>query len=400
MVEVALTHRAIEEIARKAYGRLLAILAKTTGDLTRAEDALGDALARALDTWPNTGIPTHPEAWLITTARRRVIDLSRQAGTAARAAAEVAAIELHRLDERGATQQPPSDPRLELLCVCAHPAIDQSIHTPLMMQTVLGLTVKDIAALFVEPASALNQRLARAKRKIKAARIAFTRPDAAEIESRLPLVLAAIYGALAAAAGRKDRALLHEAVWLADICASLLPNEAEAQGLLALSLYTLARGDAVGDASTFIPLASQDPSDWDTDFLDAAEAALHRAGRHRQPGRYQLEAAIQSATLDEFRRGKDNTAALERLYQALLARSPTLGASVDYAAFLRARGAPDHALKVLSEVETLGQPYLPWWVARAEVAKDHGDDPAPFLRRARDLSTRADLDAHLSAQLA
>ncbi|MEM1145481.1 MAG: sigma factor, partial [Pseudomonadota bacterium] len=199
-----------ESVARESRGRLVAILAKKLGDVNAAEDALADAFGKALESWPENGVPEHPEAWLIAVAQRRVIDAQRHSKVAAANEEDLA-----WLTQEYAETSSDTDSRIELLFVCTHPAIDPSIRTPLMLQTVLGVTAEVMAPLWLTPASTIGQRLVRAKSKIAKAAIPFTVPAPHERQQRLDAVLAAIYGALTI--GNEDLAL--EAEYLAALLA-------------------------------------------------------------------------------------------------------------------------------------------------------------------------------------
>ena len=272
-----------EAVARGSYGRLLAFIAARTGDVAGAEDALSEAFAAALADWPVHGVPANPQAWLLTAARRKLIDAVRRDRTSREAGDH-----LRLLADELADQSPPDIPdnRLALLFVCAHRAIDPSVRAPLMLQTVLGLDAATIASAFLTAPATMGQRLVRAKARIKQAAIPFRLPDRADLPERLDPVLDAIYAAFTAGwtdPGGTDwrrRNLAREAIWLCRLVVALLPDAPEALGLLALMLYAesrhAARRTADGD---YIPLDEQDVDDWDGRLIEEAEALLLRASR-------------------------------------------------------------------------------------------------------------------------
>src|SRR5262249_52214278 len=316
-------HRAAERVARESYGRLIALLAARTRDVAGAEDALSDAFAAALRTWPVDGVPDNPDAWLLTAARRRQTDVIRQQEVRSAGEEHVKRIanEIEAMaDERDAIP----DRRLALMFACAHPAIDSGMRTPLILQTVLGLTAQDIAAAFLVPPATMGQRLARAKTRIRDAGIPFRMPDQGELSERLAAVLDAIYAAYTKSWNQVSEdgisELADEAIWLGELTVSLLPDQPEAKGLLALMLYTTARRAARHDAAgTYVPLERQDTNLWERPLIALAEHLLHQPNAAGPSGRYQIEAAIQSAHVARRLTGIANWAAVVALYDHLFA---------------------------------------------------------------------------------
>jgi len=364
--------QAAELAARASYGRLLAYLAARWRDVARAEDALGDALLAALETWPRTGVPDNPVAWLLTAARRRLVDGARHAGVAAAAEADLKVM----LDERAdASPAAFPDERLALLFVCAHPAIDEAARTPLMLQTVLGLDAARIASAFLVAPATMSQRLVRVKAKIREAGIRFEIPAPGELTARLDAVLEAIYAAYGsgwedvAGADPRRHGLAEEAIWLGRLVARLRPDEPEAQGLLALMLHCEARRAARRDAAgAYVPLGFQDLRRWSRPMIEEAEEVLAGAARLKAAGRFQLEAAIQSVHAQRVRTGETDWEAVTLLYEGLLRHAPTIGARVAHAAALGEARDAEAGLAALDaippdEVAT----YQPYWALRGHV---------------------------------
>lgn len=362
-----------EQVARTSYGKLVAFLAAETGNVAAAEDALSDAFAAALTDWPEKGIPERPQAWLLTVARRRVIDAVRHRRTVD-AAEDHLCLVADELEQAANEQSAIPDRRLALMFACAHPAIDVGLHAPLILQTILGFDATTIASAFLVAPSAMAQRLVRAKNKMRQAGIPFRIPDARELNERLEAVLAAIYAAFAEGwtdpigAEIRRRNLAEEAIWLGRLVVSLLPEEPEALGLLALMLHAEARrGARRDDDGNYIPLAQQDPARWNATLIEEAETVLLTASRKGKIGRYQLEAAVQSAHVVRRRAGTADWAAIERLYGALfdLTGSPVVALNRAVAiAETQGADAGLAALDALAPEKCLAD-YQPYWAARA-----------------------------------
>jgi RNA polymerase sigma-70 factor (ECF subfamily) len=365
---------AAEQVARHSYGKLVAYLSARTRDIAGAEDALSEAFAAALAQWDADGIPTSPEGWLLTVARRRMIDTARQRETRA-GAAEHLKLLVDELRDAGDGSDIP-DERLRLMFACAHPAIDRQIRSPLILQTVLGFDAATIAGCYLVSAATMGQRLVRAKTKIKQAGIAFRLPDRAEMPERLDAVLEAIYAAFTegwsdpAGTEQRRRELAQEALWLGRLVARLLPGEPEVLGLLALMLHLEARRGARRDhKGSYIPLDEQDPSKWDAMLISEAEDILLGASHMGRIGRYQLEGAVQSAhAIRRFGRAPDWTV-LETLYDALLAITGSPVVAINRAMVVAEAQGPKEGLAILCDVENdprLSR-YQPYWAARAEL---------------------------------
>jgi RNA polymerase sigma-70 factor (ECF subfamily) len=367
-----------DAVARRSYGKLVAFLAARTRDVAAAEDALSEAFASALDDWPKNGCPANPEGWLMTVARRKIIDSFR-----GHERDEVAAEELKVMAERfeAAEGSEIPDQRLGLMFACAHPAVDMAVRAPLMLQTVLGLDAAMIASAFLVSPATMGQRLVRAKAKIKLAGIPFRIPGKEELADRLEVVLDAIYAAFAEgwsdAPGTDSirRDLAEEAIFLGRLVAYLLPEEPEALGLVALMLHAearrLARRDSQGG---YVPLADQDTSLWDARMIREAEEFLLSASGFGMIGRYQLEAALQSAHAMRRRTGVDNWADIVQLYDALLALSESPVVAINRALAVAEVEGPEVGLKTLNAVGEDGRvaQYQPYWAARAHLLAKTG----------------------------
>lgn len=397
-----------EELARVAYGRLIAILAAKDGDIESAEDCLADAFAQALRVWPETGIPSNPDAWLLTVARNRRHDLRRSAAHRLSDSLEDVAHAgaLSIIEEIDPDAIP--DRRLALLFVCAHPAIDPAVRTPLMLQAVLGFDADQIARAFVIPPATMAQRLVRAKRRIRDARIPFVVPDRSHMPERLAPVLEAIYGAYAIdfplVAGSEPReSLAAESHYLATTLADLLPDDAEALGLAALISLSLARRPARGTVDEFVPLDEQDPALWDAELVAQGERYLHRARALGQIGRFQIEAAIQSVHTTRATSGVTDWRALVTLHAALLSIAPTLGARVAYAAAIGRVDGAHAGLEALGAIaDEAALRFQPAWATRAHLLAEAGrtEEAVRAYERAISLTTDNGARRHLERRRA
>ena len=392
--------RAVEKVARLSYGRLVARIAARTGSLAEAEDALSDALVRALEVWPRDGLPDNPEAWLTTTARRRAIDRAR---TAARPAAYLQ--ELTRMtEERAETGSPDTDPRLPLMFVCAHPAIDVTLRAPLMLQTVLGLDVRRMASVFLTAPGTLCQRLTRLKAKIDRAAIHFALPEGRDFDVRMTDALDAIYAAYVVgynghpAGDAKAASLAPEALWLINLLCDGFPGVAEAHGLFALILFSEARRGAriAPDMGQLIPMEEQDTALWDAAMLSDAEHALRNAARHASLGRCQIEASIQAVHAARRQSGETDWMALAQLYAGLVRIAPTAGALTGQAAVLCETDGPATACAALDAIPAaMTAGYKPWWATRAHALARTNDTKAAVAAFDRAIGLSEDPAARL-----
>lgn len=373
--------------ARDAYGRLVAYLAWRWNDLAGAEDALGTALLKALERWPQEGVPAQPEGWLLAVARRELLQTARHEAVVRKLADDPLVRELLPREDDAAPEpflqaHPIPDNRLRLMLVCAHPAIDASVRTALMLQAVLGLDAQRIAAAFLVSPAAMAQRLVRAKQKIAAAGIGFQEPDPTHWPERTHAVLEAVYAAYGLAwdrlgsldaEGQSHAELAGEALYLAELCVALLPSDPEAKGLRALLLFCESRRQArfvttPDGEERFVPLHEQDTTRWDHRLIAQANALLREAAGLGRPGPFQLEAAIQSAHAQRFVTGRVPWGGIAQLYQGLLQMAPTVGAHIGHAVALgTAQGAAQGlaCLDALPMAEV--RQHAPWWVARAHL---------------------------------
>ena len=370
--------RTIERVARESYGRLVAYLSVHTHDLASAEDALSEALVSALKAWPRDGLPQNPEAWLLTAARHSLIDVIRHQRVVLASEPKLALLKENFPEANLFAGFP--DERLKLLFVCAHPAIDPAMHTPLMLQTVLGLDAARIAHAFLVPPKTMGQRLFRAKTKIRDGGIQFEIPQERDLTERLDAVLEAIYAAFGIGwddmfgIDQRGRDLAEEAIWLARVLLQLMPSDAEVQGLLALMLHCEARRSARRALDgRYVPLSEQDPKQWSLPLMEEAEHHLAEASKRGSSGRFQLEAAIQSVHAERAHTGRTDWAAIALFYEQLVRISPALGTRVGYAAAVAEAEGPEAGLAALELIAPDAvSHYQPYWAVRGHLLQGLG----------------------------
>ncbi|BEL02909.1 RNA polymerase sigma factor [Actinoplanes sichuanensis] len=345
--------------ARDWHGRLLALLAAGSGDIPAAEDALADAYEAAVRTWPEQGVPGNTGGWLLTVARNRLRDRWRAAEFRRTVALDVERDAPAHLDDVDVDAIP--DRRLELMLVCAHPAIDSALHTPLMLNTVLGFTAEQVGRAFSVPAATMATRLVRVKKRIRTTGIPFRIPDRADLPARMTAVLEAVYGAYVLE--RSGAEALH----LAEVLATLAPGDPEVRGLAALVQLSAARADArIGPDGRFVPLAEQDPARWDRVLIERAHEHLRVAHGSGRLGRFQVEAAVQALHCS----GAADARTLRDLYSILNDLAPSLGGGVALAAVIAETDGPAAGLAALDALA--GDGFQPAHATRAHLLRRLG----------------------------
>ncbi len=392
-----------QSVARESYGKLIAILARRTRDVASAEDFLAEAFASALEAWPRTGVPHNPEAWLIAVAKRKHLDGLRQSQTRSNSASHLKLLR-EEIEDMGSLQNNIPDDRLALMFACAHPAISADIRSPLMLQTVLGLTAEQIAAAFLVAPATMGQRLARAKAKIKLPGIPFRVPDEDELSERLDAVLDAIYamfnqGWMNAYADENN--LVEDAMWFSSLVVELQPDQPETLGLSALMLFLHSRFRARRSAEgMFVPLADQDVTLWDDEKINLAEFILRRASELNSIGRFQLEAAIQSAHVARRFSLVTDWQAINQFYETLYRLTDSPVVKLNWAYAIGEDRGWQAGLAALPKIEEFPEltAYQPYFAVQATLLERCGQEQA--AREAYDKAVALEPDREVRGFLA
>ena len=386
----------VSRIFREEYGRSVASLIRAFGDIDAAEDAVQEAFAVALHKWPGDGLPPNPGGWITTTARNLAIDRQRREARGRELLREVAVL-LSQKDDPGTAREvgPVEDDRLRLIFTCCHPALSTEAQVALTLRLLGGLSTEEVARSFVVAEATMAQRIVRAKRKIKAARIPYRMPEVHELPGRLRPVLAVVY--LLYNAGSPTPAepdLRREAIRLARVLSTLMPNEPEVAGLLALLLLTESRRASRSQPDgSLVLLGEQDRTRWDRALIEEGQAIVRRYRRHSPPGQYLLQAAINAVHADALTVQQTDWSQIVALYDQLLAVSPTPVVALNRAIAIGEVQGPAAALRLVNELD-LGD-YYPFHATRADLLRRLGraDEAAAAYERAAALApTKAERD--------
>jgi len=392
----------LDAVFRREAGRCTATLIRVLGDIDLAEDAVAEAFSIAAEQWPTRGIPPNPGGWITTTARNRAIDRLRREST--RAERQTAAHRLHtddmepdhnpELDDLDAFVDVVADDQLRLMFLCCHPALAADSQVALTLRLLGGLETGEIARAFLVPEATMAQRLVRAKHKLRDNHAAYRVPRDAELPERLPVVLAAIYliyteGHTATTGSGLTRVdLSSEAIRLGRVLASLMPDEPEVAGLLALMVLTEARRPARLDArGSMVRLVDQDRTRWDRDFIEQGHRLVRACLQRNQPGPFQIQAAIAAVHADAPTADDTDWAQIVALYNQLYAIRPNPVVALNRAVAVGSLAGPAAALDALAGIEL--DDYQPYHAARAELLERCGrtDEAISAYDRAIELTS-------------
>ena len=393
----------IERAFRAEFGRAVASLVRTFGDIDIAEDAVQEAFEVALQRWPTRGVPPSPAGWIITTAGNKGIDRLRREASRNERHQQAA---LLSAADGGADMGAVDDDRLRLIFTCCHPALATHAQVALTLRLVAGLQTPEIARAFLVPETTMSQRLVRAKKKIRTANIPYRVPEHGELPNRLRSVLAVIYlvfneGYLATEGERLVREeLCAEAIRLAWLLVELMPDEPEAGGLLGLLLLTEARRPArVARDGSLIRLADQDRMLWNRDLINQGHAWVRHCLRENRPGPYQIQAAIAAVHAAAPTAAATDWSQILRLYDQLLALTPTPVVALNRAIAIAERYGPAHALVIVDGLR-LGRYHL-YHATRGELLDRLGrtEEAAAAYRHALSLATNSPERRHIETRL-
>ncbi|MCK0143997.1 DUF6596 domain-containing protein [Aliiroseovarius sp. F20344] len=399
----------ITRLIREDWGRILSSLVSTTGNYALAEDSLQDSVVSALEVWPRKGAPRHPDAWLITVARRKALDRIRKGETAKRKSDELALwLEQHRDDPDDRDMVIP-DHRLELIYTCCHPALEEKSRVALTLRALGGLTTAEIANAFLDKTDAMAARLTRAKKKLADAGIAFKLPEPDDLHERTDAVLRVIYlifteGCHASSGQLMREELVQEAIRLGRILTTLLPDHAEAKGLLALMLLSDSRRlTRRGEDGSFVPLDAQNRARWDRGRINEGLALTKAALTDGPAGPYALQAAISAVHAEAATFADTDWAQIVALYDVLYQRHPNPILRINQAVALSYADSPDAGLQLLASVEDEDKlaRYQPFHACRADLLARLGrhEDAAASYRAAIALSQAPEQAAFLESRL-